>query len=46
MAEVIKYGIIWDPELPQMEQSDRLDQLRYLEKGLLQEILPFLSSQS
>jgi len=33
MAEVIKYGIIWDPELfYQMEQSDRLDQLRYLEK--------------
>jgi 3-dehydroquinate synthase len=40
MAEVIKYGIICDPELfAQMEQSNRLDQLRYLEKGLLQEIL-------
>lgn len=40
MAEVIKYGIIWDAQLfIQMEQSDRLDQLRYLDTGLLQEIL-------
>ena len=40
MAEVIKYGVIWDAELfAQMEQCDRLDQLRYLESGLLQEIL-------
>src|SRR4028118_1721468 len=40
MAEVIKYGVIWDAELfAQMEQCDRLDQLRYLENGLLQEIL-------
>jgi 3-dehydroquinate synthase len=40
MAEVIKYGIIWDAQLfAQMEQSDRLDQLRYLDTGLLQEIL-------
>lgn len=40
MAEVIKYGVIWDAELfVQMEQSDRLDQRRYLNAGLLQEIL-------
>lgn len=40
MAEVIKYGVIWDAELfAQMEQCDRLDQLRYLELSLLQEIL-------
>ena len=40
MAEVIKYGVIWDAELfAQMEQCDRLEQLRYLDEGLLQEIL-------
>lgn len=40
MAEVIKYGVIWDAELfAQMEACKRLDQLRYLKEGLLQEIL-------
>jgi 3-dehydroquinate synthase len=40
IAEVIKYGIIWDAQLfDQMEQSDRLDQLRYLSADLLQAIL-------
>jgi len=40
MAEVIKYGVIWDAQLfVQMEQSDRLDQLCYLDSGLLAEIL-------
>ena len=40
MAEVIKYGVIWDSELfAQMEQCDRLDQRRYLKEDLLQEIL-------
>lgn len=40
MAEVIKYGIIWDAELfAMMEQCDRLDQLHYLSENLLQEIL-------
>jgi 3-dehydroquinate synthase len=40
MAEVIKYGVIWDAELfTQLEQSQRLDQLQYLDQGLLQEIL-------
>ncbi len=40
MAEVIKYGIIWDAELfAQLEQVLRLDQMRYLNEGLLQEIL-------
>ncbi len=40
MAEVIKYGVIWDAELfAQMEQCDRLDGLRYLAEGLLPEIL-------
>jgi len=40
MAEVIKYGIIWDAQLfAQMEQSDRLDQLGYLDTDLLAEIL-------
>jgi len=30
MAEVIKYGVIWDADLfAQMEQCDRLDQLRH-----------------
>lgn len=40
MAEVIKYGIIWDAELfEKLEQSKRLDQLRYVSDDLLQEIL-------
>lgn len=40
IAEVIKYGIIWDAELfEQMEQSDRLDELSYLNSDLLQNIL-------
>ena len=40
MAEVIKYGIIWDAELfEQMERSPHLDSLRSLDAGLLQEIL-------
>ena len=40
IAEVIKYGVIWDAELfAEMEQCDRLDQLRYLDAGLLQQIL-------
>lgn len=40
MAEVIKYGVIWDAELfTDMEQCDRLNQLGSLEADLLQEIL-------
>lgn len=40
MAEAIKYGVIWDAELfAQMERSDRLDGMQYIEAGLLQEIL-------
>ncbi len=40
MAEVIKYGIIWDLELfERLEQAQRLDQLRYLEPDLLQFIV-------
>lgn len=40
MAEVIKYGIIWDAELfGQLEESKRLDQFRYLKEELLQAIL-------
>ncbi len=40
MAEVIKYGVIWDADLfAQLEQCDRLDQRRYLKASLLQEIL-------
>ncbi|HEY9693326.1 MAG TPA: 3-dehydroquinate synthase [Oculatellaceae cyanobacterium] len=40
MAEVIKYGVIWDAGLfSQMEESKRLDQMRYLNEGLLTEIL-------
>ncbi|MGB7444809.1 MAG: 3-dehydroquinate synthase [Coleofasciculaceae cyanobacterium] len=40
MAEVIKYGIIWDAELfSKLEQSKRLDQLRYLDEDLLASIL-------
>lgn len=40
IAEVIKYGVIWDQELfAQLEACDRLDQLRYLPSDLLQTIL-------
>lgn len=40
MAEVIKYGVIWDAQLfAEMEQCDHLDQLSYIDEGLLQEIL-------
>lgn len=40
MAEVIKYGIIWDAELfAKLEASKRLDQLRYVSEDLLQNIL-------
>lgn len=40
MAEVIKYGIIWDADLfAQMEQASRLDQKRYIADDLIQTIL-------
>jgi 3-dehydroquinate synthase len=40
MAEVIKYGIIWDRELfDLLAQCDRLDQLRYVSSELLHNIL-------
>ncbi|MBW4623795.1 MAG: 3-dehydroquinate synthase [Cyanosarcina radialis HA8281-LM2] len=40
MAEVIKYGIIWDAELfDRLEASARLDRLSYLSEELLQQIL-------
>lgn len=40
MAEVIKYGIIWDAELfDKLEASKRLDQLRYVDEELLSLIL-------
>jgi len=40
MAEVIKYGIIWDAELfAKLEETKRLDQLRYVDEELLQIIL-------
>lgn len=40
MAEVIKYGVIWDAELfAQLEASKRLDQARYVSEELLQTIL-------
>ena len=40
MAEVIKYGVIWDAELfAKMEAAERLDELGYLGENLLQEIL-------
>jgi 3-dehydroquinate synthase len=40
IAEVIKYGIIWDAELfEQLENAQRLDQIRYVSAELLQEIL-------
>lgn len=40
MAEVIKYGIIWDSELfAQLEEAKRFDQIRYVKEALLQDIL-------
>jgi 3-dehydroquinate synthase len=40
MAEVIKYGIIWDTDLfEQLEAAKRLDQQRYVSAELLQTIL-------
>jgi 3-dehydroquinate synthase len=40
MAEVIKYGVIWDAELFKLlEGTRRLDQLRYIAPETLQEIL-------
>jgi len=40
MAEVIKYGVIWDAELfAALESAPRLDQYRYVEGDLLQTIL-------
>lgn len=40
MAEVIKYGVIWDAQLfEQMDESKRLDQMRYLNPDLLNTIL-------
>jgi 3-dehydroquinate synthase len=40
MAEVIKYGVIWDAELfDKLEQCKRLDQLRYVDEALLSIIL-------
>ncbi|MEH2423729.1 MAG: 3-dehydroquinate synthase [Nostoc sp.] len=40
MAEVIKYGVIWDAELfAQLEASKRLDQLRYVKPELINNIL-------
>ncbi|MEC4819216.1 MAG: 3-dehydroquinate synthase [Scytonema sp. PMC 1069.18] len=40
MAEVIKYGVIWDSQLfSEMEESKRLDQMRYVKPELLESIL-------
>ncbi|MGE5658982.1 MAG: 3-dehydroquinate synthase [Actinomycetota bacterium] len=40
MAEVIKYGVIWDADLfAQLENCKHLDQIRYLKADLLAEIL-------
>ena len=40
MAEVIKYGIIWDADLfTKMEHSDHLEEMQYLKPELLQAIL-------
>jgi 3-dehydroquinate synthase len=40
MAEVIKYGIIWDAELfERLSQAKRLDQLRYVSEDLLNTIV-------
>ncbi|MFH7027881.1 MAG: 3-dehydroquinate synthase [Heteroscytonema crispum UTEX LB 1556] len=40
MAEVIKYGVIWDAEFfAEMEASKRLDQMRYIKSELIDSIL-------
>ncbi len=40
MAEVIKYGVIWDGELfSDLEQAERLDQMECIEASLLQKII-------
>ncbi|NJO39301.1 MAG: 3-dehydroquinate synthase [Cyanobacteria bacterium CRU_2_1] len=40
MAEVIKYGVIWDAELfAQLEAAQRLDQQRYVSEELMQSIV-------
>ena len=40
MAEVIKYGIIWDDDLfGQLEKAKRVDQMRYVDETLLHTIL-------
>ena len=40
MAEVIKYGVIWNETLfAQLEQAKRLDQMRYVDENLLHDIL-------
>jgi 3-dehydroquinate synthase len=40
MAEVIKYGIIWDADLfNQLEEAEKLDDIAYLSEGLLQTII-------
>jgi 3-dehydroquinate synthase len=40
MAEVIKYGVIWDADLfAKLEQAERLDSLDYLGEELLQTII-------
>ncbi len=42
MAEVIKYGIIWNEGLfNQLEQAKRLDQMRYVGEELLHDILKY-----
>ncbi|MEM6253408.1 MAG: 3-dehydroquinate synthase [Cyanobacteria bacterium P01_D01_bin.156] len=42
MAEVIKYGIIWNDDLfRQLEQAKRLDQMRYVGQALLHNILTY-----
>jgi 3-dehydroquinate synthase len=40
MAEVIKYGVIWDSQLfENLEAADRLDRLEYMDAALLADIL-------
>jgi 3-dehydroquinate synthase len=40
MAEVIKYGVIWDAQLfEELEKAERLDKLEYLSDELLQTII-------
>jgi 3-dehydroquinate synthase len=40
MAEVIKYGVIWDAQLfENLEVADRLDRLEYIDAALLADIL-------